>query len=213
VANDKEFRRRVQEIGDLIEKIEGIADPAVRATAKELVRLLMELHGTGLERMLEVTFHAGDAGVSIIDELGRDSLVSSLLVLYGLHPDALETRVTKAVERIRPSLRKQGCKIERIAADEGVVRIEMEVGEHTCGSTVTTIRSTVEEAIYEAAPDVTSLFIEGLDAKASSGFVSLEHLLGERLSMPVAADPTTGPELKAQTDENLAGRAMNRAQL
>jgi Fe-S cluster biogenesis protein NfuA len=197
VANDKEFRHRVQRIGGLVEKIEGVADPAVRATAKELVQLLMELHGTGLERMLEITFHAGDPGVGIIDELGHDPLVSSLLILYGLHPQPLETRVTNAVERMRPTLRKQGCEIELIAVNEGVVRIEMEVGEHTCGSTVKTIRSTVEEAVYEAAPDITSLFIEGLDTKVSSGFVALEKLMGEHLSMPITTDVTPGRRVQA----------------
>jgi Fe-S cluster biogenesis protein NfuA len=196
VADDKDFRHRVQQIREFVEKIEGIADPAVRATVKELVQLIMELHGTGLERMLEITFQAGDSGVGIIDKLGRDPLAGSLLILYGLHPEGLETRVIKAVERIRPSLRKQGCEIELTAVDEGVVRIEIEVGKHTCGSTVKTIQSAVEEAIYEAAPDATSLFIEGLDAKAPSGFVALEKLMGEHLSVEVPAGPNPGPRVE-----------------
>jgi len=177
----------MQQIGELVQKIEDIADPAVQATAKELLGLLMELHGTGLEKMLEITCRAGDPGVSIIDDLARDPLVSSLLILYGLHPESLGTRVTKALDRIRPGLRKHGGEVELLVVDEGVVRVRIDVGGQVCGSTLKTIRSTVEEAVYENAPDITSLFIESPEAKASSGFVAVEKLLEGHLSIPVAA--------------------------
>jgi len=183
-----DFRRRMQQVSDLVQKIEDIADPAVRATAKELLQLLMELHATGLEKVLEITFQAGDSGRGIIDELARDPLVSGLFILYGLHPEALGTRVAKALDRIRPSLRKHGSEIELLAVDEGVVRVRIVMGGPTCGSTVKTIRSKVEEAIYEAAPDMTSLLIEGPETKAASGFVALEKLMGNHL--PVGPDPT-----------------------
>jgi len=190
VTDDKDFRCRMEQIGDLVEKMEGIADPAVRAAAKELVARLMELHGAGLERMLEITFGAGEPAMGIIDAFGRDPLVGSLLILYGLHPEALATRVSKAVERIRPRVRKQGGEIELVSVEEGVVRIRVEAAAHTCGSTTKTVRSTVEEAIYEAAPDLTSLLIEGPEAKASSGFVAVGKLMGNHRSMPVGTGPT-----------------------
>ena len=190
MTDDKDFRCRMEQIGELVEKMEGIADPAVQAAAKELVARLMELHGTGLERMLEITFGAGEPAMGIIDEFGRDPLVGSLLILYGLHPEALETRVAKALERIRPRLRKQGSEIELVSVEEGVVRIRMEAAAHSCGSTAKTLRSTLEEAIYEAAPDITSLLIDSPEAKASSGFVALEKLMGNHRSMPVGTGPT-----------------------
>jgi Fe-S cluster biogenesis protein NfuA len=190
VTDDKDFRCRMEQIGDLVEKMEGIADPAVRAAAKELVARLMELHGTGLERMLEITFGAGEPAMGIIDEFGRDPLVGSLLILYGIHPEPLATRVIKALERVRPRLRKQGSEIELISIAEGVVRMRLEAAAHTCGSTAKTLRSTVEEAIYEAAPDITSLLIDGPEAKASAGFVALEKLMGDHRSMPMGRGPT-----------------------
>jgi len=190
VTDDQDFRYRMGQIGDLVQKMEGIADPAVHAAARELVARLMELHGTGLEKMLEITFRAGEPAMGIIDEFGRDPLVSSLLILYGLHPEALETRVIRALERIRPRLRKQGSEIELISVEEGVVRIKMEAAAQTCGSTAKTLRSSVEEAIYEAAPDVTSLLLDGPEAKASSGFVALEKLMGDHRSMPLGTGPT-----------------------
>ncbi|HKS75214.1 MAG TPA: NifU family protein [Terriglobales bacterium] len=177
MANDKEFRDRVQQIGDLVQRIEGIADPSVRAASKDLVQLLMELHGTALERMMEITFQSGAPGAEIIDQFGQDALVSSLLILYGLHPEPLVTRVERALDRIRPTLRKHRSDVELLAVEEGAVRLRILAGGQSCNSTQKSIQSMIEEAIYEAAPDITSLAIETPETTGTSGFVALEKLL------------------------------------
>jgi len=177
VAEDKDFRDRVQRIGGLVQEIETIADPAVRATTKELVQSLMDLHGAALERAMEIVAGAGEPGMELIDKLGRDSMVSSVLVLYGLHPEDLESRVLQAMERVKPQLRKQGCEVELLGLSDGVVRLRVQKGEHTCGSTAKTVQATLEGAIYDAAPDLTSLTIEGLDGQPASGFVALDKLM------------------------------------
>jgi len=178
VAEDKDFRERVQRIGGLVQEIEAIADPALRATTKELVQSLMDMHGAVLERALEIVSAAGEPGMSLIEHLGRDPMVSSVLVLYGLHPEDLDTRVLKAIDRVKPQLRKQGCEVELLGLSEGVVKIRVQTGEHTCGSTAKTAQATLEGAIYEAAPDIVSLAIEGLDGQPASGFVALDRLTG-----------------------------------
>ena len=135
MAEDKDFQKRIQRISGLVNELDAIVDPAARSAAKQLIQLLMELHGTALERMLELTFASGEPGKRLIDELGQDSLVSSLLVLYGLHPEDLETRVARAVERLKPSLRKQGAELEIISMNNSVVRLKAAVNGHACGST------------------------------------------------------------------------------
>ena len=72
MIDEKDFQQRVQKIGGLVHELETIADPASRTSAKELVQLLMELHGMGLERILGIVFQSGDAGARIIDDLGGD---------------------------------------------------------------------------------------------------------------------------------------------
>jgi Fe-S cluster biogenesis protein NfuA len=177
VAEAKDVREDMQRIGELVQEIESIADPAIRATTKNLVQSLMDLHGAALEKALDITADAGEPGMNIIDLLGRDPLVSSLLVLYGLHPDDIETRVVRAIDKIRPQLRKQGCEVEILASSDGVIRLRVETGAHTCGSTAKTVRATLEGAVNDAAPDLTSLEIEGFDEKPSSGFVALDKLM------------------------------------
>jgi Fe-S cluster biogenesis protein NfuA len=177
VAESRDFREDIQRIGGLVQQIESIADPAVRATTKNLVQSLMDLHGAALEKALDIVADAGEPGMNIIDRLGRDSLVSSVLILYGLHPEDFETRVVKAVDKVRPQLRKQGCEVELLGVNDGAIRLRVETGSHTCGSTAKTLQATLEGAMYDAAPDLTSLVIEGFEEKPASGFVALDKLM------------------------------------
>ena len=116
MTDAKDLRENMQRIGVLVEQIESIADPSVRAATKNLMQSLMDLHGAALEKVLDIVAEAGEPGMNIIDRLGRDSLVSSVLILYGLHPEDVETRIVRAVERVRPTLRKQGCEVELLSA-------------------------------------------------------------------------------------------------
>jgi Fe-S cluster biogenesis protein NfuA len=193
VADGKDFRQDMQRIGGLVQEIEAIADPAVRAAAKNLMQSLMDLHGAALEKALDIVAEAGEPGMDIIDRLGRDSLVSSVLILYGLHPEDIESRVVKAVDRIRPQLRKQGCEVELLSVSEGVIRLRVETGSHTCGSTAKTLQATLEGAMYDAAPDLTSLVVEGFEEKPASGFVALDKLMSGVAGSQMVSNPPAAP--------------------
>lgn len=193
MADARDFQDDMQRIGGLVQQIDSIADPAVRAVTKDLVQSLMDLHGAALEKALDIVAEAGEPGMDIIGRLGRDSLVSSVLILYGLHPEDLETRVAKAVDRIRPQLRKQGCEVELLGVNEGAIRLRVQTGSHTCGSTAKTVQATLEGAVYDAAPDMSSLVIEGFEEKPSSGFVSLDKLSGS-LNVPLVASEPQGTD-------------------
>lgn len=184
MVDEKDFQQRVQKIGGLVHDLETIADPASRAAAKELVQLLMDLHGTGLERILDIVFESGDTGAKIIGDLSQDPLVSSLLVLYGLHPDELQTRVERKLDQIGSKLHKMGAEVKVVSINAADIRLRARLDGHdghACGSTSRTVQQTIEEAVYEAAPDLTTLVVEGLEEPtANSGFIAVEKLLGAR---------------------------------
>lgn len=182
MENDRDFQGRVQKIGELVQEVDSIADPAVRARAKELVQSLLDLHGSGLERILEVLFQR-EGGAQAIDELGRDPLVSSLLILYGLHPEELQTRVERKLEQIEPKLRKIGAEAQLIATENGDVRVQVKIDQHACGSTAHTVQTMLEEGIYEAAPDLKSIVIDGLEKPSATGFVALGTLQASAASV------------------------------
>jgi Fe-S cluster biogenesis protein NfuA len=185
MADDKEFQVKVQRIGELVGELENISEPEARVGAKALVQLLLDLHAVGLERVLEVVAKSGDTGQRLIDDLGRDPLVGSLLVLYGIHPLDLESRIAQAVEKVGPQVRKGGGELELLSNQEGVVKLRIQITGHACGSTGKTLKKIVEDALYEAAPDMNSLQIEGLEEQAgSSGFVPLGKLGGAIVTTP-----------------------------
>ncbi len=176
MTDNKDFPKRIQRIGELVQSLETIADPASRAATKDLVQLIMDMHGAGLERILEIVFESGEAGAKVMDQLGQDPLVSSLLVLYSLHPDDFQTRVERKLGQLRSKLHKMGAEVQIVELADGNVRLRAMVEGHACGSTKKNVQAMLEEAIYEAAPDLDSLVIEGLEEPVPSGFVGLESL-------------------------------------
>jgi hypothetical protein len=167
-----EFQQRLESIEELIRQIEGAGDPNLRTAARELVQLVMELHHTGMERIVEVLRADGDAGESVLARLGRDDKVSSLLVLYGLHPIGMEERVHQAIEKANRQMRSRNGTVEVVGIEDGAVRLNLKANGHGPA-----LKEVVEAAIYQAAPDITSLVIDGAEEK--QGFVPLEMLLGE----------------------------------
>jgi Fe-S cluster biogenesis protein NfuA len=180
VANDGEFQEQVRQLGKLIAQFDELPDGATKTAARDLVRLLMDVHGRGLERVMEIVFDSGDSGQKIIDRLGQDSIVGNLLLLYSLHPDGLEARIQSALDRMRPRLRKLACTIELENVQEGAVQVRLATSGHSCGSSTKDLRLIVEDGMFEFAPDVTSLEILGLEEPTPAGFVTLESLLGHQ---------------------------------
>jgi Fe-S cluster biogenesis protein NfuA len=184
VVNEKEFQNKLRQLGTLVGELDRMPDSGAKIAARELIQLLMEVHGTGLERMMEVVFQAGTTGEALIAKFGQDPLVRNLLLLYSLHPDDVETRVLKALDNAGPRLRKADGGVELLSIREGAVTVQLRASSHACGSTTKNLKAMVEEAIYDQAPDLVSLEI--LDPEAESGgFVPLQTLL--KHSVPASA--------------------------
>src|ERR1700733_12633862 len=114
---DRSFQQRIGRIEALVAELEAVSDPVVKATAKELVACVMDLNAAGFERVVEVAARFGDAGSRLMDGLTRDEAVSSLLILYGLHPQDLETRVRGALKNF------DGVKL--LSIEEGRIVLRM----------------------------------------------------------------------------------------
>jgi Fe-S cluster biogenesis protein NfuA/nitrite reductase/ring-hydroxylating ferredoxin subunit len=186
-----ESQQLIQRIDELVRQIETMADPEARAVAVELLQSLMELHGAGIDRMMEIAAQTGEAGRAIIDGFARDELVRGLLLLYGLHPVDLVTRVTQALDKVRPYLHSHGGNVETLGIEDGVVRLRLQGSCKSCPSSAMTLKLAIEEAIYEAAPDVVAIEAEGVLEPlpvAASGLVTLKGLPGKDEAPPPASN-------------------------
>ena len=153
------LEERIERIDELVLKLETGADSEVRGAARELVQVLMEFHGAGLERVLAILRRRGNVD-AIMNELAGDELVRSLLLLHGLHPVDLETRVRDALDKTRPYLRSHGGNVELVSVEaDGAVRLRMQGSCHGCPSSAVTLKLAIEQAIHEAAPDVASIVV------------------------------------------------------
>jgi Fe-S cluster biogenesis protein NfuA/nitrite reductase/ring-hydroxylating ferredoxin subunit len=149
------------------ERIEVLLEAAsaggrvARERAEELVRLVVDLYGAGLERLLEIVHDAGRLDDALLDRLTADDLVGGLLAVHGLHPDDVATRVARALDSVRPYLGSHGGDVELVGlTEDGVVRLRMLGSCDGCPSSSVTLTLAVETAIQAAAPEVSGIAIE-----------------------------------------------------
>jgi len=175
--DEKDFRERMQKIEILTQEVEALPDRNARTKAIELVQLLMDYHGAGLERVMEIIAD-NDSNKAVFTGLANDGLASSLLLLYGLHPLDLETRIRQALDKVRPSLNLHEGDVELLGINDGIVHLSLQGNCDGCPSSAMTLKHTIEEAIYAAAPDISAIEVEGVteESTPSNGFVQISKL-------------------------------------
>jgi Fe-S cluster biogenesis protein NfuA/nitrite reductase/ring-hydroxylating ferredoxin subunit len=161
LIDDQGLQERVARMETLLEEIETLPDRNARSKAAEVVGVLLDLYGEGLARMMEVVAE-GEERERAFDAFAEDQLVSHLLLLHGLHPLDLETRVVMALEEVRPYLQSHGGNVELLGVKEGVARLRMQGSCSGCPSSTVTLRLAIEEAIQKTAPDLEDIEAEGV---------------------------------------------------
>lgn len=187
-ASPQDVQSTMQQLDSLLQEVDRIADPAARQTMAGIIQGMMDFHGAALRSMMDRLAQAGDSGRALIDDLARDELAASLLLLYDLHPQDMATRVEAALANVRPYLASHGGNVELLGIDDGVVRLAMQGSCHGCPSSAATLKTTVEQAIYDMAPDAADIRVEGaLEEKphAPAGFVPVEELTARNSRKPL----------------------------
>src|SRR5262245_6231384 len=109
---DTALQNRIERIADLVDELKHLPDPALREKTLQLVQTLMDFHGAALDRLMELVAGSGETGWRVIDMFERDELVSNMLLLHGMHPVEIDTRVRRALEKVRPTLQAHGGNVE-----------------------------------------------------------------------------------------------------
>jgi Fe-S cluster biogenesis protein NfuA len=170
--NNGEFQAHTEKVEQLLQQVNGFCDENARATAVELMQTLMDLQGAVMSRLVEVLSESGESGRNALSKVADDPLICGMLVLYGIHPLSLEERVLRAIEKLRPQVQTLGTRLELVSAADSEVRIHVQCS-HSDANSAATVRSKIEQAIREAAPEVAEIAIEGL---LPSGFVPLNMI-------------------------------------
>jgi Fe-S cluster biogenesis protein NfuA len=159
MAEKTSLRAAGDRIEQLLDDLRAAADPRLFAQAEEMLRLVSSLYGGGLERIVEILREDDPV---VLARLVHDELVSSLLLVHGLHPDDLATRVERALDSVRPMLAGHGGDVELLDIDPeaGAVHLNLLGSCHGCPSSTLTLRLAVERAITEAAPEIVLIDVE-----------------------------------------------------
>lgn len=177
-----------ERIGTLLDAL-GAGGAVARGRAEDLVRQVTDMYGSGLERMLEILDEHGKLDAGTLAALAADELVSGLLIIHGLHPESMETRVAGALDSVRPYLGSHGGDVELLdISPEGVVQLKLLGTCQGCPSSSVTLKFAVEEAIETAAPEVTAIeVVEAEKHAATPAFIPVDSLLVRM----TRADPNT----------------------
>lgn len=165
--------------GDRIEALLDAAaagGPVARERAEQLVREVVDLYGEALDRV--VTIAGRSPG--LVDALAADELVSSVLLVSGLHPHDVTTRVRTALDHVRPYLGSHGGDVELVEVTaDGVVRLRLLGSCHGCPSSAVTLQLAVEGAVQAAAPETNAIEVDTGPAEtaATPGVFSVDSLL------------------------------------
>jgi hypothetical protein len=182
---DKESRSRTSDgealrLQELLARFETQGDPAARAAAQELVRLVIDLHRRGLSDLLAIVQEAGSQPAdTLLARFTANPAVRGMLLLHGLHPEDLATRASKAVERLRPHLGVRGVRVDLIGVEDDVVRLRVSAsGQKNQRPSAIDLQREIENAVLEMTPDAADVIIEGLEAAggATEVYVALSAI-------------------------------------
>jgi Fe-S cluster biogenesis protein NfuA len=201
MAAAQNLRAVGDQIEQLLDELQATADPRSYDRATELLRLVSELYGAGLARVVEL---AEDRDRGFVDALVGDDLVASLLLVHGLHPETLSRRVEDALTKVRPLLASHGGDVELLGidADAGVVRLRLLGSCDGCPSSSLTLQMAVERGITEAAPEIVRIEVEepsrasGLGSPVSFGAKPVNG--GPVNGGPVNGGPVNGVPVTAR---------------
>lgn len=142
---DEQWRAAGARIDALI-AAEAAAGPIARERAEDLVRVVTDLYGAGLERLLGVLHDAGALTDEVVEAVAADELIAGLLLVHGLHP-------YDAATRIRRVLAGTGVELVEMTAD-GACRLRLPQGHHHPPAGL-------EQAIEAVAPEITGISFAG----------------------------------------------------
>jgi hypothetical protein len=145
-------RQAAERVEELLAQLRGGPDPTAGPVAEELVGCLVRLYGAGLARIVAMVGPEGGR------DLCDDPLVESLLLVHDLHPLDADTRIRRAIDRLRLPQYTGSIDYLGLGAD-GVARARLQGG-HGCRSTGDAVRLAVEMAIQDAAPEVADVIVE-----------------------------------------------------
>ena len=147
--------------------------PSAALAAEELVSLLVGLYGGGLAAIVGLIREQGQAGAAVLAAMADDPQVEGLLLLHDLHPLDVDTRIQRALDRVRPYLGSHAGGVQYLGVSDGVARLRLEGSCDGCPSSTVTVELAIRGAVEDAAPEVTEVVVEGVAPAPEPGLLQI----------------------------------------
>jgi Fe-S cluster biogenesis protein NfuA len=119
-----------------------------------------------------------------------DPLVEALLLVHDLHPLDVDARIQRALDGVRPYLGSHAGGVEYLGVDgDGVVRLRLEGTCNGCPASTETVRSAIQRAVEDAAPETSGVHVEGV-VTPTPGLLQISRLVPDAGMVPLAGTPT-----------------------
>jgi hypothetical protein len=152
---DGELRKRLTRLEHLLSLVEQTPGP-VGEMAMSAVTALSQVYGEALARAGGYAAEHPD----VLEAFLRDELINHLLVLHDIHPEPVDQRVGRTLDRLRTALagRARALSLREIADGTATVELEFESSKGCCGSSAPRdqedVRVAVREAVLSVAPEI-----------------------------------------------------------
>src|SRR5215216_4376174 len=190
-AQEEDAERIIGRLNMLVEELELYPDTELRDKALDLVQLIMQLYGEALRRVL-ATIDTLPLKDQVLSRLLTDEVIRAMLLIHGLLPVALEDRVATALKHLRPILLSQGADVELLGIIDGRARMRL-MRKGSGAPPIATLKSEIEKALSEAAPDLLGIEIEGVQGQVEAT-AKAAALLG-RMITPAQSEDRGQPRL------------------
>ncbi|MHA3771221.1 NifU family protein [Verrucomicrobiota bacterium sgz303538] len=162
------MNRLGERLQELVEEAATLPDPSSRELLQECMETVLAFYGRGLERVLQLATETDGEERKLYDRMIDDSILRGLLLIHGLHPDDLSTRLQQALSKIRPYMESHGGDVEILSLDDGVAKLRLRGSCESCPSSTVTMELAVRHAIEEACPDLLGFEVEGANSPPAS---------------------------------------------
>ncbi len=193
-----EIAAALEQLDDLIQMFVEHPDESVQDGVLAVLRAVDVLHRGALQRLGTLLEER-----SLLQEAMADQHIALLFGLYESQPfDDERTRTAAAVERIRPQVEAYGGRLEVVAAEGGVVTIQL-LGRPDSSDA---LHAFVEEALRADLPDFVRLEVSSARPERASGSGPRPVML----PTPVLAPRGTPTEPQERSGAEDSGRGFSR---
>ena len=167
-ADKQTVQLSLRRLEALISALDALPDPAAREPAREVLQLMLDLHGLALTKLVAGVAASGD--IDLVTRLAEDPHIGAMLLLHGAHPEDPETRIRRALQQLRPRLEEHHARVVSVRLAHGSLHLLLS------GAGAPALRQEIEDAVVDAAPELEDILFEELDENAANDTVAAQAL-------------------------------------